>query len=130
MVAVRSWRKPVSEEENQKVAFDYIKSQQFRVIHVDGAIGGVTPSGLLHFALYSERPAIPRRIVHRVDGSGRLGAGIDELMESRQSIVREMDVDVIATIEVAVSLRDWLTQKIEDHETRKLAIEIESGSEQ
>ena len=45
-----------------RVAFDYIKGQHFRAIRADGAIGGITPSGSIHFALYSERHPIRSRI--------------------------------------------------------------------
>jgi hypothetical protein len=61
-----------------EIAFEYIKSNLFRVIHADGAIGGVTPSGNLHLAFFSERPAIPRMIVHKRDPSGTLGPPIPE----------------------------------------------------
>src|SRR3989442_6878794 len=47
----------------QDVTFHYIKSSQFRVVHADGIIGGVTPRGLIHIAVFSERPAIPQVIV-------------------------------------------------------------------
>ena len=37
-----------------RVRFHYLKSQLWRVVHVDGAIGGITPRGMIHAALYSE----------------------------------------------------------------------------
>ena len=48
--------------QEHEVAFDFIKSEYFRVIHADGALGGPTPQGLVHMAFYSERPPIPRRM--------------------------------------------------------------------
>lgn len=101
-----------------RIPFDYIKSQLFRVIRADGAIGSVTPNGHIHFALYSERPAIPRRLVHELSETGVLGPPIDDQTESRQSIVREMDVDVFMTIEGAKSLHEWLGTKIKEHADR------------
>lgn len=100
----------------ERIAFDYIKSQYFRVIHADGAIGGITPNGHIHFALYSERQAIPRRQVHEVLGDGHLGGLIESETVSRGSIVREMEIDVFLTIQVAKSLHEWLGGKIADHE--------------
>lgn len=99
-----------SEEETQ-VGFDYIKSTQFRVAHVDGGIGGVTPSGLLHFAVFSERPAIPKHTVHRIEDN-RLGAEIPELKDTRGTIIRELEVDMIMSLQVAAGIRDWLTEQI------------------
>ena len=98
-----------------RVAFDYIKSQHFRVIRADGAIGGLTPTGGIHFALYTERHPIPRRLVHQVDEGG-LGAALPNETVSRDAIVREMDVDVFLTIDVARSLYQWLGEKMADWE--------------
>lgn len=124
-------KKEKEREESQdhtKVKFDYIKSQYFRVIHVDGAVGSVTPAGTLHFALYNERPAIPRQITHLLKADGSLGERLDEETVSRDAFVREMEVDVILTVDVAESLRNWLEDKIK--EARGLqakAAEIKKG---
>lgn len=100
--------------EGGTIAFDYIKSRQFRVIHIDGAMGGLTPSGLLHVGFYSERPAFPQRIVHEVTSEGQLGDLRTQDTISRGSIVRELDVDAVMTIATAKSLRDWLSQRIDE----------------
>lgn len=100
-----------------RVAFDYIKSQHFRVVRADGAIGGLTPAGGIHFALYTERHPIPRRLVHQIDEGG-VGAVLPNETVSKDAIVREMDVDVFLTIDVARSLYRWLGDKIEEWENR------------
>ena len=100
-----------------RVAFDYIKSQHFRVIRADGAIGGLTPTGGIHFALYTERHPIPRRLVHQVDEGG-LGALLPNETVSRDAIVREMDADVFLSIDVARNLHNWLGGKIAEWEER------------
>lgn len=101
------------------VAFDYIKSNHFRVTHVDGVIGGITPSGLIHFAAFSERPSIPRHVVNQVTAEGKMGAEIPSLMENRGTIVRELEVDLIMSSQVAVLLRDWLNGQIDALEELK-----------
>ena len=98
-------------EDESQVGFDYIKSTQFRVAHVDGGIGGITPSGLLHFAVFSERPAIPKHTVHLIE-DGRLGAELPQLKVSRGTVVRELEVDLIMSLQVATGIRDWLDQQI------------------
>ena len=109
---------PKSEKGNgdagKRVAFDYIKSQQFRAIRADGAIGGITPSGQIHFALYSERHPIPRRLVYEIGENDQLGSPIDSETIVRDSIVREMEVDIFLTLPVAISLHQWLGGKIDD----------------
>ncbi len=98
----------------QEIAFDYIKSQFFRVIHSDGVIGGPTPQGFLHFTFYSERPPLPRRVVHHVSAGGQLGDPIAEKTVVRDALVREMDVDVIMRLEVVEHFHQWLGQRLEE----------------
>ena len=95
-----------------RVNFDYIKGQFFRVIHADGAIGGLSPNNHIHMSLYSERFAIPRRTVFPVE-NGQLGEELDAERVTRDAVVREVDVDVIMTIEVADSLCQWLKTKVD-----------------
>jgi hypothetical protein len=94
------------------VAFDYIKSNQFRVVHADGVWGGVTNQANVQIAFFSERQAIPRRIVHRVEEDGTLGPEIEEERVTRGGFVREVEVDVVMNLDTAIALRDWLTEKI------------------
>ena len=94
-----------------RVNFDYIKGQHFRVIHTDGAIGGITPRGLIHMSLYSERQAIPRRTVFPIEDD-KLGNELIAERIVRDAVVRELDVDVIMTIETAESLCEWLHNKV------------------
>lgn len=101
------------------VAFDYIKNHNFRTIRADGAIGGITPNGTIHFALYSERPPIPKRLVYEVNKDGELGSVIPSETVSRDAVVREMEVDVFLDISVARSLSQWLSKNIEDWENRE-----------
>ena len=95
-----------------RISFDYLKSPHFRVIRADGAIGGVTPRGDIHFALYSERAAIPRQTVHELKPDGKLGKQLTDQTVSRGSIVREMEVDIFLTVETARSLAEWLDVEI------------------
>lgn len=91
--------------------FDYIKSTQFRVIHVDGVHGGLRPSGRsIHMALFSERNAIPQQEQFKVD-AGRLGEKVKS--EGRESIIRELEVDAILDLDAARAIRDWLNGVIE-----------------
>ena len=96
--------------ESPSIAFDYIKSNFFRVIRADGAIGGPTPQGHLHLAFYSERAAMPRRVIHELKDDNTLGAVRET--QSRDSMIRELDVDVFLSFGVAESLHEWLGEQI------------------
>jgi hypothetical protein len=95
------------------VRFHYIKSGSFRVIHTDGAIGGVTPGGLIFVGLYSERGAIPQMSVYDITEAGQPGAEHIEERVSKQGIVREVEVGATMSIETATNLLTWLQEKID-----------------
>jgi len=98
---------------DNQVVLEYIKSQFFRVVHVDGAIGGPTPSGQIHLALFSERPAIPRRLVARIDG-GMLGEAIPEQTVVRDGMIRELDIDLMMSLSAADEVAKLLTRMVAD----------------
>lgn len=97
-------------EAPSSVTFHYIKANDFRVVHVDGAIGGITPRGLIHAAIYNERAAIPQTVVNSLNTDGLVG----EVMEVnvKPGIVREMQVDLLLDRDAAESLRIWLGEKV------------------
>src|SRR5262245_56341008 len=99
----------------QRIRFHYIKSNLFRVVHVDGALGSVTPRGLIHCAIYSERAAIPQSTEQDISPEGRLSDVVSR--EGKEGIVREVDVDLIMTKETAVEIRDWLSARIKELES-------------
>lgn len=100
---------PSEETEPDEVAIDYIKANTFSVVWADGAICNTTAQGLIHLALYSERPAIPRRQVFKLNGeSGELGDLVPEKTISRTSYVRELSVDVLMDPGSAMSIGTWL----------------------
>jgi hypothetical protein len=96
-----------------EVAIDYIKAPDFRIVWADGAMGSPTPSGHIHFVLFAERPAIPRRQVHKLDlVTGVLGEAIPEKTISRGALVREMSCDVMIAPETALTLAQWLVEQV------------------
>src|SRR3954447_13701005 len=98
----------------ETVNFFYIKSAQFRVVHADGVIGGITPRGQIHLAFYSERGAIPQVQTHNVSPEGTVSEPIAS--EGKSGIVREIDFDAIMTKRAAIDFRDWLTRQISELE--------------
>lgn len=107
-----------------RISFDYVKGNFFRVIHVDGAIGGITPGADgLHFSLFSERAAIPLRVTHEVE-NGHLGKEVDR--QVRDAVIREVEVTVTMDVGTAVSFHKWLTEKIE--ELKKVRTMVEGQS--
>jgi hypothetical protein len=90
--------------------FFYIKGSSFRVLHVDGALGGITPRGYIHFSVYSERPAIPQTTEHTLSPEGALSPATS--VEGKAGIVRELDADLIMSKLTATELRDFLSSRL------------------
>ena len=110
------WSNETKAAADNEVAIDYIKTNDFHVVWADGAIGGITPNGLLHIGLYAERQAIPRRQVYTIEKideqHGALGAEVIEKRISRNSIVREMSCDLMMSAESATSLANWILKTV------------------
>ena len=95
------------------VAFHYIKGNSFRVFHADGAIGNITPAGLIFVGFYSERAAIPQTMVHEITEEGQVGPELPEGRVTKEGIVRELDAGAVMSVETAKSFVKWLQSQIE-----------------
>jgi hypothetical protein len=94
-----------------EVVVGFVKSNFFRVIHADGAWGGISPFGDIHMAFYSERSAIPD--VGKLTLSAKTGQFTKpEQYEADSEIVREMEADVVVDLNTAIRIRAWLDDKI------------------
>lgn len=98
------------------IDFHYIKSNYFRVIHADGAWGGVAPGSAIHLCFWSQRPPIPTKMVHAVSSDGTLGDEIKDNRETREGLVREIEADVVMDLPTARELINWLKEKVEQVE--------------
>ena len=96
---------------SRSVDFHYIKSPGFRSVHADGVWGGATPRGYITMSFYSERFPIPQKLVFEHTPEGRLGKEISR--QSRDGLIREVDVEVMMDLEMAKSFRVWLDDKIQ-----------------
>ncbi len=105
------------EKSPENLKFDFIKSEQFRVIHADGVLGGVTPRLKIFMSIWSERPPIPQRVVHSINADGTMGAEIADQRVIRDSdVVREVEAGVVMDIGLARAVVLWLQDKIKTAE--------------
>lgn len=102
------------------VKFDYEKAAQFRTVHADGAIGGITPRGYIQVAFYVERAPIPQVVVHEIREDGTLAGEILSERVVRKDVFRQLEVDVIMDQQAAEALLEWLTKKVDDLKRIKL----------
>ncbi|MGH6670819.1 MAG: hypothetical protein ACRECV_02450 [Xanthobacteraceae bacterium] len=105
-----------------ELEFDFEKSNYFRVIHVDGFFGGVAPaSQLLHMAVYNERQPIPKKVFHPVL-NGVLQPETIQKRETRSGLFREVEADLVLSMEGAMALRSWLDEKITEMQNTRAQI--------
>jgi hypothetical protein len=99
--------------------FSYIKSNFFRVIHVDGAVAGAGPTGVF-LSLYSERLPIPQQQVFEINVEAEtLGSEIVDRRVARTGIVRELEAGVVMTVEAAEAVAQLLLRQAENIKNAK-----------
>jgi len=103
-------QKEETQSPGAKIEFHYIKSNHFRVLHVTGAFGGITPQLDIHMNVFGDRPPIPKIITHEITLDSTLGKETGRT--SISGIVREVEADIVMDLNVAKSLITWLTDKV------------------
>ena len=73
-------------------------------------LGGLSPHNHVQVAFFSERQAIPQRVIYALNPDQSLGEEIETV--SRNSIVREIDVLISISVETAEALVDFLMGEI------------------
>lgn len=109
-------KEPQRDANGERLEFHYIKSSGFRVIHVDGAHGGVSPRQKIQMAVFSERSPIPQFTAHQVtqEGSGlKVGKEIQGAKISKRGVVREVEAELLMDLETAEAIRTWLDESIQ-----------------
>jgi hypothetical protein len=88
----------------------FIKSNFFRVINAAGAWFGADGHGNLHLTFFNERTAIPKMVKLLVDERGNVLG--ETARESKQGVVREMEVDIVFTLKDAVAFYQAFGQNL------------------
>jgi hypothetical protein len=96
-----------------EIRFDFIKSNNFRVLHIEGAYGGKSPHKLIHMMVYNERWPIPKQITKEFK-EGKTGREIARA--SRDAIVREVEAQLVMDVATAKRIRNWLNNIIKNIE--------------
>ena len=98
-------------ESADRVEFHYVKSNLFRVVHVDGVHGGPTPKGnAIQLAYFSERRPIPQSETYELR-ERKLAKRVNVCQ--RNAVIREVEVEAVIGLDVAKSIYQWLGTHIE-----------------
>src|ERR1039457_7006270 len=91
------------------INFYHEKVNFFRVNHVDGAIGGLTPTRDIFMSLYSQRIAIPKIIEQSLSLEGKVGEEVKR--EGKEGIFRELEIGLVLTPTTVRQIAEWLIRQ-------------------
>lgn len=94
-----------------------IKNSLYRQVHVDGAHGGITPSGFINVNFFSQRGAIPKGTEFEVNSEGQITRPIKDIDNSKQGIIREFEFGTYMDINTCISIKEFLERKIEEYKS-------------
>ena len=95
-----------------RVRYNFTKSPLYRDIHIDGIWGGVHPGGYIQMAVFKDRSHLPNVVEYEVSEDGH--QGVEASRDVPDSITREIEVDIAMNLNVAVLMRDWLSERIKE----------------
>lgn len=88
------------------------KANFFRVVHADGVWCSVNAWRNLHMTFYSERYPIPTKVFFGIDDKGNVTGEDVEKREVKKDWFREMEVDVVLSLDSARQVQDALQRYI------------------
>ena len=94
-----------------QIEFHYLKTNNYRSFHVDGAYGGITPNGNIYMELFLERAPTPKSVLHEFDEDGSLGKELSR--QSKTGLIREVEAGLVLNLATAEAIEKWLAEKIE-----------------
>lgn len=102
-------------KKTDSITIHNIKSSLYRQAHVDGAHGGITPSGFININFFSQRRAIPKGTEFEVNEDGQIAQPIKNVEGSKEGIVREFGFGAYMDINTCISLKDFLENIIKEY---------------
>ena len=92
-------------------------SSAFQQINVDGAYGGITPSGKINLNFFSERYPIPKSTFFEIKND-KLIKKVRDSSESKKGIIREYNFGIYMDLRAAKGLSLWLQECVKNMEKR------------
>lgn len=91
----------------------YRRSEDYKIIPITGAWGGITPQGSISCEVFFEKSSQPEHTVLRVSDSGEKPVEVPN-EKQRPEVTREVLVAMIMQPEVARNLGNWLIGKADE----------------
>lgn len=97
-----------------KLKFKYKFPEDYNPTYVNGAFGGITPSGEIVVNFYLERHAVPRSQTMEVTADGVLGSEVaKDPADLPQSMVRYVGPGIVLSPHTAKAIHTFLSQQLE-----------------
>lgn len=107
---------------------EFVRSNFYRVVHADGAFGGVTPNGQIRMAIYSEAQRFPHTQTYDFTSRPPREIGRNPEVGSGPALfTRELEVDIAMNLPVARAMHQWLGDKI--HQVEMLTRQAREGEQ-
>ena len=90
----------------------FFRAPFYRLVQADGAWGRISPSGFIHMSFFNDCDPLPDREYHDVGPDGRLGE-MKLQLPPNVNLVRQIEVDVVLSLEAAKRVRANLDNFIE-----------------
>jgi hypothetical protein len=90
----------------------FIKSSSFRVIHASGVWYGGDAQQNIHLSFFNERSPIPKKMVINLNERGEVLSEDLTQRETKEGVIREVEVDVILSIPSAVDFYRTLGENL------------------
>lgn len=87
------------------------KSSFFRVVHADGTLCALSPTGNVCLTFYNDRAGFPKEMVEGVNGEGIVTGEIREKRDEPQGYARELETQIVMSKEAAMRLWRWLGEE-------------------
>ncbi|HLF94908.1 MAG TPA: hypothetical protein VJB14_15685 [Planctomycetota bacterium] len=111
------WQQLETGELSDSIHFDFVKSNLFRVIHADGV--WISPYGEnINVTFFNERIPIPRQTTQELKNDGTLGPEDVAKRLGRDALIREMEVNVVMSLQTAKAVQAFLKSAVDLMETR------------
>jgi hypothetical protein len=97
--------------ETTQVTMFLEKSSFFRVVHADGTLCALSPTGNVCLTFYNDRVEFPKEMVEGVNGEGLVTGEIREKRNEPQGYARELETQIVMSKEAAMRLWRWLGEE-------------------
>lgn len=95
-----------------RIQYTFVKSNLFRVVHSDGVYGGTTPTGQINLFFFNERFPLPQQISHSFTQAAGIGEELRDARITKTGIIREVEANMVMSLDSAKTLHQWLGDKI------------------